>query len=660
MTSSTLVAEPRPRSVFCMTERHYRDRARAEAVCAGRFTELGRTLQLGVEPDWLGATLPADVEWRIAWSKFYYGLDLAHAFRTTGEQRFLRAWERLVRSWIRRVPVGWDGSDVAARRVLNWIYAWDAFATAPAFARLREGLAEELLESLTAQVRHIREHLTPARNHRTFELYTLFIFALAFPGQEPGLLDFAVAELHRNLLSETRADGVHFEASTHYHMVVLRSFVGARENARRFGLELPAGFDAALARACEFAAHCHRPDGGIPPLSDSDDGSYLDVLALAAALLERPDLRWVATAGAAGRPPADRYASFPAGGYFVQRSGWGEDRPYAQERHLVFDCGPLGEGGHGHYDLLSVEVAGGGRRLLVDPGRYTYDERPAVADDPANPRHWFKGTAAHNTVCVDGLDQTPYARSAPAGPVAEGRFLGRLSAPRLDVLCGQATSPCYDAVHTRRIVFVADEYWVIEDRLHAPTAHRYDLRFHLAPEAWGTAAVTRSEHGPAVVAPGLALVFAGPAAPAIEPGWVAPAYGVKLPAPVVSAAVDGVAEATFTTLVMPLAGDRPVPALRVCRQNAATILEVAGAGPDARATDVVAWTDAGLPLPLGPVECRAPAAWLRRPGGDAPAILSACGVSEVRGDGGRTIIFRGPEPVSWLAWVGDDGEARGA
>ena len=53
----------------------------------------------------------------------------------------------------------------------------------------------------------------------------------------------------------------------------------------------------------------------------------------------------------------------------MQRSGW--DR---QARFLLLDCGPLGAGGHGHYDLLSLEVSAGGRPLIVDPGRYTYSE----------------------------------------------------------------------------------------------------------------------------------------------------------------------------------------------------------------------------------------------------------------------------------------------
>ena len=80
-------------------------------------------------------------------------------------------------------------------------------------------------------------------------------------------------------------------------MIALRSFVGARENCRRFDVALPRGFDERLARACEFALHMQRPDGTIPALSDSDTGDYTELLELAARLLARDDL-----AARAGRP----------------------------------------------------------------------------------------------------------------------------------------------------------------------------------------------------------------------------------------------------------------------------------------------------------------------------------------------------------------------
>ena len=484
------------RPVFSVIEHLHRDRAVAEDAVAGRFTCAGETVELGPEPDWRSADLPADEEWRIDWVKFYYGLDLAHAYRATGDERYRTAWERLVASFLEQVPAADDPSEVTARRIVNWIYAWQGFGA------LSNGLEPALAERIAAEARHVRETLTPERNHRTLELYALAIAGLAFEDVE--LRELAVEELDRNLAEDFLPDGVHRECSTHYHMIALRSFAGLRENARRHGVALPEGFDERLRQAAEFARHCCRPDGTIPALSDADTGDYTQLLELL------------------GVEPAETDASFPHGGYFTQRG---------RDRFLIFDCGPLGDGGHGHYDLLSFEAWAGGRPLIVDPGRFTY----ADGDD----RRWFKGTAAHNTVCVDGLDQTPYARKAPRGPTAQPRFLGRTR----DELAGEARSPAYEAVHRRTVTFVDERQWVIEDTLTGEREHRYDLRFHLAPgEAWLS--------GSAVLAPGLALVIDGADEIAIEPGWVSPRYGVKEEAPVVSAVAHG-RDAAFRTEVIP-------------------------------------------------------------------------------------------------------------
>jgi uncharacterized heparinase superfamily protein len=507
------------RPVFCVTEHLHRDLAVADDVVAGRFTCAGETRELGVEPRWL-ADLPGDEEWRIEWVKFPYGLDLAHAHSVTGDGRYVQAWERLVRSWLEQVPPESDPSEVTARRILNWIYARQAFGS------LSNGLDRDLVASLADQARHVRATLTPERNHRTLELYALAIVALALADDD--LLRFAAAELDRNLATDFRPDGVHREASTHYHMIALRSFAGLRENARRYGVPLPEGFDERLSRAFDFALHCRRPDGTIPALSDADPGDYSALLALGGDLLDRDDLR-------AGRG-SSYAASFPDGGYFVQRSGWSSG-----DRYLIFDCGPLGDGGHGHYDALSFEAWAGGGPLVVDPGRFTYAEgRP-------NLRRWFRSTAAHNTVTVDRLDQTPYSRTSPRGPVADARFFGRTATPGLDVLAGEVVSPVHEAVHRRRVSFVDQRYWMIEDELAGQVEHRYELWLHLAPPALGRTRVD----GTAVRFPGGLLVISGADEVTVEPGWVSERYGVREPAPVVRALAVG-RDASFRTAVVPL------------------------------------------------------------------------------------------------------------
>jgi hypothetical protein len=581
-------AEITPRPVHCVIAHLHRDRGVADDACAGRFTELGLMLELGPEPDWVDGEFPADVEWRIAFGKFYVGLDLAEAFRQSGDRRYQLAWERLVTSWMAQVPVGVESTDTVARRMLNWIYTWSAFARSRRFEGLAHGTDVLLADSLGAHGDWLRQNLTAARNHRTLELYALFIHALALPELDPGgqLLEFALRELGRNLESDFRADGVHVEASTHYHLIVLRSFVGVRVNARRFGIALPDGFDERLLRALEFAMHCHRPDGQIPALSDADSGSYAELLSLAAGELRRPDYLYVATSGMRGTPPTERNVSFPAAGYHVQRSGWGEgDSRFEDERFLILDCGPIGDGGHGHYDLLSVELAAGGRPLVLDPGRFSYHE-----GDP-NMRHWFKGTRAHNTVCVDDLDQTEYHRGKPKGAIARGRLIARSQITGLDVLWAEAASPRYDARHARRVLFVNGEYWVFEDRLYSSGRHRYDLRWHLAPEAVGNLELSAEERS--VRVPGLLLTFAPGMEIAIEEGWYAPSYGIRHPAPVVSAVVEDASDAAFITLAAPAPGPE-TPALAVVDlDEARATIEVAGVGNGGGALDTISWSADG-------------------------------------------------------------------
>ena len=68
---------------------------------------------------------------------------------------------------------------------------------------------------------------------------------------------------------------------------------------------------------------------------------------------------------------------------------------------MMIDAGPQGVGrcGHGHADALSMRLTMGGARWLVDAGSGVY-----ISDDPAD-RNSFRGTAAHNTLRVDGADQ---------------------------------------------------------------------------------------------------------------------------------------------------------------------------------------------------------------------------------------------------------------
>ena len=221
-----------PQPVISVVDYLYRDVSIAEAARHGRFIHAGVELELGRMPDWVDGGLADDVEWRIEWVKLYEGLDLAHAYAVTGEADYLSVWEDLVESFCDQVAVGADVSDVSARRMLNWLYAWRRFADAPTFTGLRPALAQRLAQRIADDAEHLRANLTPHRNHRTLELYALLIVGLSLPDNDTGLAQSALYQLGENLLTDVWADGVHRECSTDYHCIVLRSFLGALANAR--------------------------------------------------------------------------------------------------------------------------------------------------------------------------------------------------------------------------------------------------------------------------------------------------------------------------------------------------------------------------------------------------------------------------------------------
>ena len=360
---SSAAGAPAPRPVVCLTDHLYRDRAVARDAERGRFTHHGRTLDLGRRPDWLDGGHDGDEEWRIEWVKLYEGMDLAHAYAADGDDAALETWQDLVESFCVQVPIEHDTTDVTARRVQNWLYAWQAFAVTPGYPGLRPGLAARLVRRIRADADHVAGNLTAERNHRTLELYTLLLVTLALDGPT-ARADAALAALAENAETDIWADGVHRECSTDYHCIVLRSLLGAIANARRFDLAVPATLLDRAGRACDFALHVQRPDGSTPALSDGDEGDFRHLLAVAADLLARPELDWAATAGRRGTPPARRMVTFPFGGYLVQRSGWGDrSRSYADERWSVFDCGPIGDGGP--WSLRPAVGRAHGRRASV-------------------------------------------------------------------------------------------------------------------------------------------------------------------------------------------------------------------------------------------------------------------------------------------------------
>ncbi len=566
-------------------------RPKIDDILMNQFEFNGERHIFSGSPLWL-TNLSSDQEWLILLHKFYYAVGLGMAYHETNDPRYAKAWVDITGSWIRTVPLDFLPSDVAGRRIQNWIFAHYYFVNTTRASCVTPDFYRSFLSSLHHQVSYLRDHVTPARNHRTLELCAVFLAAVVFPEftEAREWLAWSRTELVRNIQSDLQPDGVHCEQSTDYHHLVLKNYLWITKLARLNQIEMPEPFDQLVKKALEFSLYVHRPDGLIPALSDGDSRCFLDLLQQGYDLYGGEALLYVASRGAQGQPPTVRSKGFPHSGYYALRSGWGDrDQTYQDERYLIFDCGPLGAGNHGHLDVLSIEAYAYGTPLIMDPGRYTYDE-----SGPVNWRVRFRGTAVHNTVLVDGRNQTRYEwkknRFKISGPEPDRSMVSFVSKPGLDYLHGIARSYEYPVIHERKVLFINGEYWVILDLLRADESHRYDLHFHLAPPAQGEVSLSVSHDTLLVYSP--KLVLAQPLVPTVRPsieeGFVSTSYGKKERAPIVRLTQDA-SSTCFLTVVYPYKHE--TPKISIAAQQIPDLVRPVGGKHRATASITIAHTN---------------------------------------------------------------------
>jgi hypothetical protein len=525
---------------------------------------------------------PSDV--KVPWelSRCQHFTRLGQAYWLTRDDRYAQEFVAETSDWIAANPfaygVNWACAMDVALRAVSWIWGFYFFADAPACRDERFRLA--FLRSLYMHGAFVATHLEKADvngNHYLCDGVGLVFLGCLFRGARRADKWLAVGRdlVTQEIFTQTTPDGVDFEQSTAYHRLVLEAFLTSYELLKRHGDAVPAACWARLEKMCEFVQAYTKPDGSTPLIGDADDGrvqilggqainDHRYLLSCAALVFNRPDFRrsagrcweetfWLmgadaparldAIAGNAGPLQSDAFAD---GGVFVLR---GDDS------HVVIDCadvGMNGRGGHGHNDILSFELFMDGANIVTDCGAYLYTAS----------REWrnrFRSTEFHNGVQVDGeelnrfiapdalwqlrYDAVPVDASLTRGQDADTFRGGHAGYRRLP-------SP---VSHVREVV--ADKTMprvVVNDRLDGSGTHALTWRFHLDPrvraEVQGRDVRLSSPSRDVWLRSDLPDSFL----PALEPGWVSPSYGVKVPATVVvwkgTATLPIAASHSFSTL----------------------------------------------------------------------------------------------------------------
>lgn len=150
----------------------------------------------------------------------------------------------------------------------------------------------------------------------------------------------------------------------------------------------------------------------------------------------------------------------------MMRTGWTD-----QDLYLHINNGS-GNGIHKHPDNLAVMAYGYGNRLLIDPGRYSYDSNSAIGN-------WIrKATEAHNTITINDADQTS---------LAEGTIDRWATNAGFDFFSGSVNSSYPGLDISRSVLFIKPNYWIVSDAVFGDnTSKKYKQTWHMLPTANAT------------------------------------------------------------------------------------------------------------------------------------------------------------------------------
>lgn len=417
----------------------------------------------------------------------------------------------LIDQWVSANPpsqgTGWEPYPVSLR-IVNWIkWALSGYS-----------LPEPARHSLAVQARWLMRRLEVhlLGNHLFANAKALVFAGSFFEGSEADRWRRrGLVILDREVPEQILADGGHFERSTLYHALALEDMLdlcnlaGAYPDVEDLGSRL-AAWKSRIPDMQTWLLAMSHPDGRVSFFNDAAFGIAPDNGEL---------LEYSERLGFAGRrePGAESLEiqgeRLGASGYVAVAMG--------ENHKAMLDVAPVGPDylpGHAHADTLSFELSLFGQRLLVNSGTSEYGAGPE--------RLRQRGTAAHNTLVVDGADSSEVWSGFRVARRARVKLLKYDTGPG-----GITVAASHDGyrrlpgrnVHRREWAFVPGELRIVDSVTGA-----FDdalVRFHFHP------AVRVQADGPGFVAllptgERVRLRFEGAGPVRLEESTWHPAFGV--------------------------------------------------------------------------------------------------------------------------------------
>ena len=319
---------------------------------------------------------------------------------------------------------------------------------------------------------HYNRNFHGGNNWLTMEISALATVATNFPefkGSKEWLA-YSIETMAESMKGQVYADGVQTELTSHYHNVSMFNFELFKEICDRAGQELPDFFNQTIEDMYSYIAHAVRPDGFRALNNDGDRGSDREIILRGAKKFDKPEWEFIASNGQSGTKPLEGPSYFyPWAGHVFSRSGYDADAHWS-----IFDIGPWGSG-HQHNDMLHISISAYGKDLLVDAGRFAYTGEVAEKF-----RGYAKGSQGHNVILIDGKGQNAGQRVVDE-PISDNHYKTTSEFDYAWNSFDQFKELEGKSVHTRAMVYVRDNFWVVVDNITTDRPREIQTLWHWHP-----------------------------------------------------------------------------------------------------------------------------------------------------------------------------------
>lgn len=524
------------------------------------------------------------VKWVWELNRHHHLVTLGKAYFVSGDHRYAQEAVEQMMSWIAHNPPGfgvnWTSALELAIRLINWTWTLAFIKDTPVLTR---DALNQITCSIISQADHISRHLSAyssANNHLIGEAAGLAVVGMAFPRlpKADSCRQLGLVILNREIERQIYSDGVPTEQAVHYLVFILDFYLLVWRLCEQNGISIPKSWYERLEAACDFIHQMLDEDSNIPAIGDNDDATvvrldenpefnpFLFLLISGTILLKQPNwghysAKWdEKNFWLMGLPGMEAFYSLQPGEGKVQSSRLFQEGGYAVMRspgsRIVFDFGSLGylsTAAHGHADALSLTGTINRSVDLVDPGTYAYQEGGKW-------RQFFRGTSAHNTLVVDGLNQSEMLGTFLWGRKAKARLLVWNSGNEFDlVVAEQDGYKGIGVIHRRIVLFLKPDCIAIKDQLVGDGTHTYEQLWHFFPGV----RVQIEGHWVRICGRGMEYAFLqledlNASLDIVEgqefpiQGWFSRQYGQKEPAPVLRYVGQANLPTSFTTTFIPL------------------------------------------------------------------------------------------------------------